>query len=374
MEMTPKEIFEADFSTLEVAPFSSQGLDENVATCEEDNVWVQQGAEAMPLDANETLDHHSDVDIEERLPQVLNGAFHSKVAHTASNSTGVGIRATNMNCSNEASQRVDGMGSTPNSSNMTTLIVDSQEHDMRPIGPNLTLEQKLILDFNQDMQPIGPNRSEFMKYLGKLVRNGIRLPLIYEAWNDIPEDKLDLLWDDIQMKDKGLETDQLFVYIRTGTDPNSVPKDDEASIVIGQMREKLSQIPATEQTSEVKQRIFKEVMGSEYRGYVRTVGSDPSPAQYFGETSSKNQLSNNYMTMILNKVEELYEQKYGGKISDMQSQIDALNARLQSGGSTVVGTPPLAYTQDTGCIARRSSKQEFASRRKFGRSWWICIR
>ncbi|KAL3497604.1 hypothetical protein ACH5RR_040336 [Cinchona calisaya] len=273
--MTPKEIFEADFSTLEVEPFSSQGLDENVATCEEDNVWVQQGAEAMPLDANETLDHHSDVDIEERLPQVLNGAFHSKVAHTASNSTGVGIRATNMNCSNEASQRVDGMGSTPNSSNMSTLIVDSQEH----------------------------------------------------------------------MKDKGLETDQLFVYIRTGTDPNSVPKDDEASIVIGQMREKLSQIPATEQTSEVKQRIFKEVMGSEYRGYVRTVGSDPSPAQYFGETSSKNQLSNNYMTMILNKVEELYEQKYGGKISDMQSQIDALNARLQSGGSTVVGTPPLAYTQ-----------------------------
>ncbi|KAL3497611.1 hypothetical protein ACH5RR_040343 [Cinchona calisaya] len=115
--------------------------------------------------------------------------------------------------------------------------------------------------------------------------------------------------------------------------------------MLGQIREKLSQIPATEQTSVVKQRIFKEVMGSKCRGYVRTVGSDPSPAQYFGETSSKNQLSNNYMTMILNKIEELYEQKYGGKISDMQSQIDALNARLQSGGSTVVGTPPMAYTQ-----------------------------
>ncbi|KAL3519986.1 hypothetical protein ACH5RR_018135 [Cinchona calisaya] len=65
MKMTPKEVFEADFSTLEVEPFSSQGLDEKVATCEEDNVWVQQGAEVMPLDANETLDHHSDIDIEE---------------------------------------------------------------------------------------------------------------------------------------------------------------------------------------------------------------------------------------------------------------------------------------------------------------------
>ncbi|KAL3535037.1 hypothetical protein ACH5RR_003498 [Cinchona calisaya] len=43
------------------------------------------------------------------VPQVLNGAFHSKVAHSASNSTGVGIRAANMNCSNGPSQQhVDG--------------------------------------------------------------------------------------------------------------------------------------------------------------------------------------------------------------------------------------------------------------------------
>ncbi|KAL3510555.1 hypothetical protein ACH5RR_029956 [Cinchona calisaya] len=65
------------------------------------------------------------------LPQVLNGAFYSKVVHSASNSTGVGIRATNMNCSNrESQQRVDGMGSTPNPSKMSTLIVDSQEHSI----------------------------------------------------------------------------------------------------------------------------------------------------------------------------------------------------------------------------------------------------
>ncbi|KAL3498450.1 hypothetical protein ACH5RR_041182 [Cinchona calisaya] len=65
MKMTPKEVFDFDFSTPEVEPFSSQGLHENVATCEEDNVRVQQGAEAMPLDADKTLNHHSDVDIEE---------------------------------------------------------------------------------------------------------------------------------------------------------------------------------------------------------------------------------------------------------------------------------------------------------------------
>ncbi|KAL3516318.1 hypothetical protein ACH5RR_023220 [Cinchona calisaya] len=66
MKMTPKEVSGVDFTTPEVESVCSQGLDENVATCEEDNVWVQQGAEAMPLDADETLDHHSNVDIEER--------------------------------------------------------------------------------------------------------------------------------------------------------------------------------------------------------------------------------------------------------------------------------------------------------------------
>ncbi|KAL3516317.1 hypothetical protein ACH5RR_023219 [Cinchona calisaya] len=63
------------------------------------------------------------------MPQVLNGAFCSKVSHSASNSTSLGIWTTNMNCSNGASQqRVDGMGSTPNASNMSTLIVDSHEN------------------------------------------------------------------------------------------------------------------------------------------------------------------------------------------------------------------------------------------------------
>ncbi|KAL3527918.1 hypothetical protein ACH5RR_012574 [Cinchona calisaya] len=63
------------------------------------------------------------------VPQVLNSAFHSKVAHSASNSIGVGIKNTNMNCSNGGSQqRVDRMGSRPNASNMSTLIVDSQEN------------------------------------------------------------------------------------------------------------------------------------------------------------------------------------------------------------------------------------------------------
>ncbi|KAL3530257.1 hypothetical protein ACH5RR_009591 [Cinchona calisaya] len=65
MKMTPKKVFEADCSTPEVEPFSSQGLDEKVTTCKEDNVWVKQRAETMPHYTDETLDHHSDVDIEE---------------------------------------------------------------------------------------------------------------------------------------------------------------------------------------------------------------------------------------------------------------------------------------------------------------------
>lgn len=292
------------------------------------------------------------------------------------------------------------------------------------------------------MQPIGPDRNEFMKYLSKLARNSEILPLTYAAWNNIPQNTLDAIWDDIQaiavcpracknncmksldekwrnwksylkrkfftgkskeealanvptrvqpehwkilvqywslqevqtiadqnkknramhgpahrtgrtphavirqeMKEKGQDIDQLSVYIRTRMGPDGVPKDDEAATVIGQFREKLSQIPILEQTMEVRQRIFREVMGPECRGYVRTIGLGPSPSQYFGKTSSKHQLSDDYMTLILNKVEDFYEQKYGQKILDMQSQIDCLNARLQSNGCIMVPPTQMAYTK-----------------------------
>ncbi|KAL3537785.1 hypothetical protein ACH5RR_001151 [Cinchona calisaya] len=38
MKMTPREVFDVDFGTTEVEPFSTQGLDKNAAICEEDNV------------------------------------------------------------------------------------------------------------------------------------------------------------------------------------------------------------------------------------------------------------------------------------------------------------------------------------------------
>ncbi|KAL3513242.1 hypothetical protein ACH5RR_025959 [Cinchona calisaya] len=290
------------------------------------------------------------------VPQVLNGVFRSKVAHSASNSTGVGIRVTNMNCSNGVSQqRVDGMGSTLNASNMSTLIVDSQEHVIQSAhatyqysgyATNILLSvttcppaykincMKSLDEKLRSWKSVlkrtyfkGKSKEEALaNVLDRVQPKQWKVPVEYWSLENVqstadqnkknramhgPSHRTGRTPHAIirqEMKDKGLETDQLSEYIRRRTDPNGVPKDDEASI--GQMREKHSQIPTTEQTS-----------------------------------SSKNKLSNNYMTMILNKAEELYEQKYRGKILDMQSQIDALNARLQSERSTVVGTPPMAYTQ-----------------------------
>ncbi|KAL2492478.1 Plant transposase [Abeliophyllum distichum] len=44
----------------------------------------------------------------------------------------------------------------------------------------------------------GPNRSQFMSYLGKLARNGIRLPLTYVTFSQVHEDFVDYIWTEVQ--------------------------------------------------------------------------------------------------------------------------------------------------------------------------------
>ncbi|KAL2516623.1 Plant transposase [Abeliophyllum distichum] len=65
-------------------------------------------------------------------------------------------------------------------------------------GPRIDPGKKLELEWNDLMQPVGPNRDQFMSYLGKIARNGMRLPLTYAHWSDVPEGILDYIWNEIQ--------------------------------------------------------------------------------------------------------------------------------------------------------------------------------
>ncbi|KAI5676364.1 hypothetical protein M9H77_07314 [Catharanthus roseus] len=73
-----------------------------------------------------------------------------------------------------------------------------------------------------------------------------------------------------EMQEKGKETNMLFVYIRTKTNANGVPVSEEATNVINSMKERLKEFPPEEQTVALRNRIFKEFMGLEGHGCVRT--------------------------------------------------------------------------------------------------------
>ncbi|KAL3537784.1 hypothetical protein ACH5RR_001150 [Cinchona calisaya] len=174
--------------------------------------------------------------------QVMNCVFSSQVAHDISNSIGVGIKNTNANgisgssqqvvdglgsngISGSSQQLVDGFGSTLNGNSRSNTIADSQDNILQSAHPGSQLSGD------------GPD---------------ILMP-----------DKLDLLWDDIQnFADQNKKNRATHGPAhRTGRIAHATIRQED------QMIEKLSQIPTLEQTIEVKQHTFREVMGSECRGY-----------------------------------------------------------------------------------------------------------
>lgn len=43
------------------------------------------------------------------------------------------------------------------------------------------------VDFNELGQAIGPNKSEYVEFIGTLVRNGKLLPLNIKDWHNVPK-------------------------------------------------------------------------------------------------------------------------------------------------------------------------------------------
>ncbi|KAL3498451.1 hypothetical protein ACH5RR_041183 [Cinchona calisaya] len=183
------------------------------------------------------------------VPQVLNGAFHSKVAHGASNSIGVCIRATNMNCSNGPSQqRVDGMGSTPNASNRSTLFVVSREHIIQSAHASYQFSGDALYILLPITTCPPTYKINCMKSLDEKWRSwkSVLKEHTSKARSIADQNKKNRAMHGLshrtgrtphaiirqEIKNKGLEVNQLSIYIRIRTDPNGVPKDDEASIVI----------------------------------------------------------------------------------------------------------------------------------------------
>ena len=65
------------------------------------------------------------------------------------------------------------------------------------------INQKLHLVFNDLGQPIGKSGTHLSTHIGIMVRNGEQVPLHYARWDDMPEDALDYIWNEVQVKISG---------------------------------------------------------------------------------------------------------------------------------------------------------------------------
>ena len=60
--------------------------------------------------------------------------------------------------------------------------------------------QKLHLVFNDLGQAIGKSATQLATHIGIMVRNGEQVPLHYARWDDMPEDVLDYIWTEVEVK------------------------------------------------------------------------------------------------------------------------------------------------------------------------------
>ncbi|KAK9090629.1 hypothetical protein Sjap_023806 [Stephania japonica] len=58
--------------------------------------------------------------------------------------------------------------------------------------------EKLHLEFNEFMEPVGANKDKFMSQLGIIARNGLKVPLTYTSWSEVPSEVLNSLWREVQ--------------------------------------------------------------------------------------------------------------------------------------------------------------------------------
>ncbi|KAH7845113.1 hypothetical protein Vadar_033102 [Vaccinium darrowii] len=93
-------------------------------------------------------------------------------------------------------------------------------------------------------------------------------------------------------KEKGVEpneVDRIAVFEKTHTksDGNPVDKASEAAIV--RLKEGMSQVPESLQSPTFKEEVFREVLGQDKHGRVRTYGLGACPSQVFGTRFTRSQ-------------------------------------------------------------------------------------
>ncbi|KAH7842765.1 hypothetical protein Vadar_008931 [Vaccinium darrowii] len=147
---------------------------------------------------------------------------------------------------------------------------------------------KLQVMFNEDYKPLGEEGTKLIGQLGIIVCSPNQVPLTYLDWNVVPEDIKSTIWKEIEtialrnslnqewhgpahktgqtpfaqirheMNALGQENDKMSVFTKT-RDKN----DPNESSVVEEFKDYLARIPEALQTTEVRDKIFHNVLGED---------------------------------------------------------------------------------------------------------------
>ncbi|GJZ79548.1 copia protein [Tanacetum coccineum] len=147
-----------------------------------------------------------------------------------------------------------------------------------------------------------------------------------EQWPDLVN-----YWqrDDVQMKAKNEDLCYANVFIKTRTVNNGTIPDEDTRIVVDRMKEKLNEVPQSEQTDSFKEQVFIDLVGSDGHGSVKTFGEAVSSRKVFRprsslmNTTSSHAIERMVQAQVAAQLEAKVDERVANLVADQDAQIEA---------------------------------------------------
>ncbi|GKE56113.1 reverse transcriptase domain, reverse transcriptase zinc-binding domain protein, partial [Tanacetum coccineum] len=133
----------------------------------------------------------------------------------------------------------------------------------------------------------------------------------------------------ILMKAKNEDLYRANVFIKTRTANNGTIPDEDTRIVVDRMKEKLNEVPQSEQTNSFKEQVFIDLVGSDGHESVKTFGGGVSSRKVFGprsslmNTTSSHAIERMVQAQVAVQLEAKVAERVANLVVDQDAQIEA---------------------------------------------------
>ncbi|GJR63700.1 copia protein [Tanacetum coccineum] len=119
------------------------------------------------------------------------------------------------------------------------------------------------------------------------------------------------------------------VFIKTRTVNNGTIPDEDTRVVVDRMKEKLNEVPQSEQTDSFKKQVFIHLVGPDGHGSVKTFGGGVSSCNVFGtcsslrNTTSSDAIERMVQAQVAAQLEAKVAERVSNLVADQDAQIEA---------------------------------------------------